>query len=372
MKVFTIIGTRPEAIKMAPVIRGLANRQDQIESQVVSTGQHRQMLDQVLNIFQIQPDYDLEIMQHSQTLFQITRRILTGLEKLLRDEQPDVVLVQGDTTTAFTAALAASYLKIRVGHVEAGLRTYDKYQPYPEEMNRRMVSALADMHFAPTEKARDNLLREGVSDNLIYVTGNPVVDALTYITSLNRNFENRVLAEFDFKEERVLLVTAHRRENWGEPMKNICHALCNIVQKYHDVRVIFSVHMNPEVQKIVHAQLDKIKRIHLLKPLDYVQFVRLMSKAHLILTDSGGVQEEAPSLGKPVLVLREVTERPEGVEAGVLRMVGTSIGQIVDETSRLLDSSKAYNGMAEISNPYGDGHAAERIVQILTEGCSWI
>ncbi len=370
MKVFTVIGTRPEAIKMAPVIRGLANHQDQIESQVVSTGQHRQMLDQVLSIFQVQPDYDLEIMQRSQTLFQITRRILVGLEQLLQNEKPDVVLVQGDTTTAFTAALAASYLKICVGHIEAGLRTYDKYQPYPEEMNRQMVSTLADMHFAPTEGARDNLLREGVSDNLIYVTGNTVVDALTYIASLNRNFGNQDLAEIDFSKERVLLVTAHRRENWGDPIKNICRALCGIVQKYPDVRIVFSVHMNPEVQKIVHTQLDRVERIHLLKPLDYIQFVHLMSKAHLILTDSGGIQEEAPSLGKPVLVLRKVTERPEGVEAGVLRMVGTSLDRIVDETSRLLDSNEIYNEMAEISNPYGDGHAAKRIVQILMEGCS--
>jgi UDP-N-acetylglucosamine 2-epimerase (non-hydrolysing) len=368
-KVMTIFGTRPEAIKLAPVIRELQEYPGRFELVVTVTAQHREMLDQVLRLFQIVPDYDLDIMRPAQTPFAVMARSLTGLEPVLRKERPDLVLVQGDTTTVMAAALAAFYLQIPVGHVEAGLRTYDKFQPFPEEMNRRLVSHIADWHFAPTETARQNLLREGIADERIFVTGNTVVDALLSVVKPDYVFTHPVLSQINFTAHRVILVTAHRRENWGEPMRHICQAIRQVVQEHPEVVVVFSVHMNPEVQQVVQAELAGVERVHLLEPLAYEPFVQLMNRCQLILTDSGGIQEEAPSLGKPVLVLRNVTERPEGVAAGTLRVVGTETASIVAAAENLLNDPAAYARMAEARNPYGDGQASRRIVAAIAQ--SW-
>ena len=369
----TIFGTRPEAIKLAPVIRELQKHPHSFQLIVTVTAQHREMLDQVLRLFQIVPDYDLDIMRPAQTPFEVTARALTGLEPVLRAERPDLVLVQGDTTTVMAAALAAFYLKIPVGHVEAGLRTYDKFQPFPEEMNRRLVSHIADWHFAPTETARQNLLREGIADERIFVTGNTVIDALMSVVRPGYVFAHPVLNQINFAAHRPILVTAHRRENWGEPMRHICRAIRQVVQDHPEVVVIFSVHMNPEVQQVVRAELAGLVRVHLLEPLDYEPFAQLMSRCYLILTDSGGIQEEAPSLGKPVLVLRNVTERPEGVAAGTLRLVGTETASIVAAAENLLNDPAAYARMAGARNPYGDGQASQRIVRAMAEnwGLGW-
>lgn len=364
-KVVTVFGTRPDAIKLAPVLKELARYPDRLHSITVVTAQHREMLDQVLNLFFITPDYDLDIMRPTQSPFDVTTKTLTDLQPILERENPDIVLVQGDTTTAFAAALAAFYLRIPIGHVEAGLRTYDKYQPFPEEKNRQLVSAMADIHFAPTPEARRNLLKEGIDARNIYVTGNTAIDAVLEVVRRDQAFALRALNQVDLDRQRVILVTAHRRENWGEPIRSICHAVRDIVNSQGDIMVVFSVHPNPAVQRVVRAELDGVERVLLLEPLDYESFVHLMNRAYLILTDSGGIQEEAPSLGKPVLVLRNVTERPEGVEAGTSQVVGTGRQEIVEATLRLLTDSEAYTGMAKVINPYGDGKAGQRIVRTL-------
>lgn len=372
MKVALIVGTRPEAIKMAPVALRMRQMPDAFHPILIATAQHREMLDQVLTLFDLQPDYDLNVMRPDQSPFEVTTGVLTRLQPVLQKERPDLVMVQGDTTSTFTGALAAFYLKIPVAHVEAGLRTYNKYQPFPEEINRHLVSVLADWHFAPTEWARANLLQEGIPPERIFVTGNTVVDALQIILARPAP----PLPDFVLRlspEQRLLLVTAHRRENWGQPLQHICRALRALAQRFPEVVIAFSVHLNPNVQSIVSQELQGIPRIHLLEPIAYPAFVHLMSRSYFILTDSGGIQEEAPSLSKPVLVLREVTERPEGVEAGVLKVVGTNTEWIVAEATRLLTDEVAYREMAQRRNPYGDGHAAERILAILQRGwgCEW-
>lgn len=368
IKAALIVGTRPEAIKMAPVALTMQQRPHTFQPILIATAQHREMLDQVLTLFDWHPDYDLNVMQPDQSPFEVTTGVLTRLQPVLEAERPDLVMVQGDTTSTFAGALAAFYLKIPVAHVEAGLRTHDKHQPFPEEINRHLVSVLADWHFAPTEWARGNLLREGIPPERIFVTGNTVVDALQMILGRPAPplpaFVTRLAPE-----QRLLLVTAHRRENWGPPLRRICHALRTLVRRFPEVVVAFSVHPNPNVQSIVRQELQDASRVHLLEPVAYAAFVHLMARAHLILTDSGGIQEEAPSLNKPVLVLREVTERPEGVEAGVLKVVGTDSDRIVAEVARLLADEAIYREMAQRPNPYGDGHAAERIVEILQ---SWL
>jgi UDP-N-acetylglucosamine 2-epimerase (non-hydrolysing) len=365
--IIVVFGTRPEAIKLAPVVLELRKHPGRFRTVVVVTAQHREMLDQVLRLFQFKPDRDLDIMRPAQTPFDVTERALRGLKPVFEAEQPDLVLVQGDTTTTFAAALAAFYLKIPVGHVEAGLRTGDKYQPFPEEINRRLTTVLTDLYFAPTEWARQNLLRESIPAGRIFVTGNTVIDALLMTAQRQVDFDHPVLNRLDFDHSRVILVTAHRRENWGEPMRNICCALKQLVVAHRDVDIVFVVHLNPAVQQVVREELNGVERIHLLEPLSYEPFVHLMARSHFILTDSGGIQEEAPSLGKPVLVLRNVTERPEGIEAGTLKLVGTNTDRIVAEAERLLTDGAAYRTMARAKNPYGDGHAAERIVEIIEQ-----
>jgi UDP-N-acetylglucosamine 2-epimerase (non-hydrolysing) len=371
-KVLSIFGTRPEAIKMAPVIKALEARTDRVISRVCVTAQHRELLDDVLMLFDIVPDHDLSVMQEDQSPTQVAARVLTGLESLLADEQPDWVLVQGDTTSAMATAIAAFYAGIRVGHIEAGLRTRNKLHPFPEEINRRVVGVVADLHFAPTERARQNLLQEGVPEDTIYVTGNPVIDALMWAVSqplqhdmLSIGMSQLQRALRQAEDARLILVTAHRQENFGKPLTEICRALQEIVELYRDVHIVYPVHLNPNVREPVYRHLSGIPRITLLPPLDYLSIVHLMKRCYLILTDSGGLQEEAPSLGVPVLVLREVTERPEGVEAGTVRVVGTESGRIVAETCRLLDDCEAHAMMAQAANPYGDGQAADRIVRAL-------
>ena len=362
LKVLTVFGTRPEAVKLGPVIHELARFPERIQSRVCVTAQHRDMLDQVLGIFNIQPDYDLDLMQASQTPTQVAAKVLEHLEPVLQQEQPDWVLVQGDTTTVAAASLAAFYARARVGHVEAGLRTGDRWQPFPEEINRRMAAVIADRHFAPTERARQNLLREDIPAASILVTGNPGIDALRWITSQPQpRFVRDLLSE-----ARTILVTAHRRENFGEPLRDICAALRDIAERYaSSVRIVYPVHRNPNVWGPVHELLNGVPNITLREPLDYLSNLQLMKRAYLVVTDSGGIQEEATGLGIPGLVLREVTERPEGVETGALRIVGTDRARIVTEVSRLLDNPNEYAKMANAENPYGDGHAAERIVASL-------
>lgn len=370
-----IFGTRPEAIKLAPVIRELKRRSRDagLQAVVCVTAQHRQMLDQVLQLFDIRPDYDLDIMRDNQSPPQVASAILMGLDPILQKEKPDWVLVQGDTTTAAAAALAAFYARLKVGHVEAGLRTFDKWQPYPEEINRRVASVIADLHFAPTGTARQNLLREGISEEQILVTGNPVIDAIQWVAKLPLTPEAHSLiapylpsAETDAQDRRLILVTAHRRENFGAPLERICLALRDIAAVYGPrVCIVYPVHLNPHVWDPVHRMLGGIPNIILIPPLDYLPLVHLMKHSSLVLTDSGGIQEEAPGLGLPALVLREVTERPEAVDAGTVRLVGTDRSRIVAETVRLLDDAGEHARMARAVNPYGDGHAAERIVSAL-------
>lgn len=361
----TVFGTRPDAIKMSPVVLELQRFPDKVEVIVAVTGQHREMLHQVLDVFQIKPRYDLDIMKTKQTLAEITMRALDGLERVILKECPDIILAQGDTTTTFVAALAAFYNKVAIGHVEAGLRTDNKYDPFPEEINRRLTSVLADLHFAPTPAARENLLAEGVPDNKVFVTGNTVIDALLSVAERPWEFDDPILSGLDKDGRRMILVTAHRRENWGEPMQKICSAIKNIVEVFPDTVVVFAVHKNPIVREIVFPALQGVERVHLIEPPDYVPFVHLLKRAHLILTDSGGVQEEAPSLGKPVLVMRRTTERPEGVEAGTAMLTGTDTEAVFSAAAKLLTDSDAYNKMARASNPYGDGHASVRIRQAL-------
>jgi len=366
MKVLTIFGTRPEAIKMAPVIIELKRRPGEFEVVVAVSGQHREMLYQVLNLFEIQPDYDLDIMQANQSLAQITSRVLHGVESILEKEVPDIVLVQGDTSTTFAGALAAFYHQIPIGHIEAGLRTYDKYNPFPEEKNRQLTSVLADLHFAPTRIARENLIKEGISPEIIHVTGNTVVDALLMITNRNFEFKQSPLSTIDFDNKKVILVTAHRRENLGKPLNSICLALKEMVANNKDVEVVFPVHLNPKVRSVVKNILGAVERVYLIEPLDYGPFVHLMSKVYLILTDSGGIQEEAPSLGKPVLVMRKITERPEGVNAGVVKIVEAETEVLLHEVQTLLDNPEEYKQMSSKSNLFGDGKASLRIADILS------
>ena len=364
-KVMAIFGTRPEAIKMAPVILELRKFAGEFETTVAVTAQHREMLDQVLALFRIQPDFDLNIMSAGQTLFDITSRALLGLNEILAEVEPEIVLVHGDTTTTFVGALAAFYHQIAVGHVEAGLRTGNKFSPFPEEINRKLTGALADLNFAPTDTARENLLHEGVSAEKIFVTGNTVIDALKQTVRADFNFGDKFLNGLDYENRRVILVTTHRRENLGEPMRNVYRAIKKIVAEFPDAEIIFPVHKNPRVREIVAAELGNIAQIHLIEPLDYEPFANLMNRATLILTDSGGVQEEAPALGKPVLVLRETTERPEAVTAGTVKLVGTSTEKIYAAAKILLTDAAAYAQMSNAVNPYGDGKAAARIVQAL-------
>jgi UDP-N-acetylglucosamine 2-epimerase (non-hydrolysing) len=355
---------------MAPVIKALERHPGSVVSRVCVTAQHRQMLDQVLDLFDITPDYDLDVMQDNQSPTQVAAAVLSGLESVLQLEQLDWVLVQGDTTTVTAASLAAFYTGVRVGHVEAGLRTWDKRQPFPEEINRRVAGTIADLHFAPTAWARDNLLREGVPPETVYVTGNPVIDALLTVADEPYDPKSGPLAGLPW-ERRIILVTAHRRESFGRPLEEVCKALLEIARRYEgDVHIVYPVHLNPNVQEPAYRLLGGQPGITLLPPLDYLPLVYLMKRCTLVITDSGGIQEEAPGLGKPVLVLREVTERPEGVEAGTVRLVGTDRERIVAETVRLLDDAEAYRGMAQAVNPYGDGHAAERIVRVLLDGKS--
>ena len=360
-KIITIFGTRPEAIKMAPLVKEL-ERAEGIESMVCVTAQHREMLDQVLDYFDIKPDFDLNIMKNKQTLTGITTRVLEGLAEVFEKEKPDMILVHGDTTTTFAGALAAFYQQIKVGHVEAGLRTFDKYFPFPEEMNRKLAGTLTDLHFAPTKGSRDNLLREGVELEDIYVTGNTVIDAMKHTVRENYIFETAELNKIDFNNKKVIMITAHRRENWGEGIENICVALSRIVEENEDVELIYLVHLNPVVKEMVYKELGGKERIHLLPPLDTKETHNLMNKCFMVMTDSGGLQEEAPHLGKPVLVLRDVTERPEAVDYGTVKLVGTDIAKIVEVANSLLKNKDEYDKMSKSVNPYGDGRASKRIV----------
>lgn len=360
IRVMSIFGTRPEAIKMAPVLLQLEQDPD-CEPVHVATGQHREMLDQVLQLFEIKPHIDLDIMKPNQTLYGITRDALEGLEKVFGEHKPDLVLVQGDTTTAFVAGLAAFYAKIPVGHVEAGLRTGNMYDPFPEEMNRRLLSQVTELHFAPTESSCENLLKEGFQRQGILVTGNTVTDALLTIAATLPPGLPADLPQIS-PDKRILLVETHRRENLGEPMQEICRALRTLVNDFTNCEIVFSVHKNPKVREVVFPALQGVERVHLIEPVDYTTLIRLMRASTLILTDSGGIQEEAPSLGKPVLVLRKTTERPEGVHAGVAKLVGTDHDLIVSEASQLLSDPGAYRAMSQVASPYGDGRAAQRIV----------
>lgn len=364
MKILSIFGTRPEAIKMAPVVQALQQHPDEFTSVVCVTAQHRQMLDQVLALFALQPAYDLDLMQRDQTLAQLTANVLTQLDTVLVKEQPDWVIVQGDTTTAMAAGLAAFYRRIKVAHVEAGLRTGDKSQPFPEEINRIFADALADLHFAPTEQSQAHLLREGVPATSIVVTGNTVIDALLDVAARPYDWHAGELAQVPL-DRRLILVTAHRRENFGAPLNNICAALLEIAARFPDVQLVYPVHLNPNVQRAVNAHLLGVANITLLPPLEYLPLVQLLKQSYLVLTDSGGLQEEAPGLGKPVLVLRDVTERPEGVTAGTVKLVGTDRARIVGETVRLLSEPAEYKRMSQAVNPYGDGQASARIVESL-------
>ena len=366
-RILTCIGTRPEMVKLAPVIKALDRQPEEFESLVCFTGQHRQLLAQAASVFEIEPDINLDLMQADQGLAAFVGRALPALQEVLIGTKPDMVLVQGDTSTVFCAALAAYYQQIPVGHVEAGLRTDNKYAPFPEEMNRRLATRLADLHFAPTETARQALLREGVLGDSIHVTGNTVIDALLWMHARLEHYQPQLPVELleELADRRVVLITGHRRENFGEGFQQICAGIAASARKHPDVMFVYPVHLNPNVQKPVMELLGNIPNISLLNPLDYNDFVWLMDRSYLVLTDSGGVQEEAPALGKPVLVMREVTERPEGIEAGVARLVGAEGQRIVDSLEELLTDANAYAAMAVSKNPYGDGHAAVRIMEIL-------
>lgn len=360
-KVMTVFGTRPEAIKMAPLVKALQQNTEQIDTVVTVTAQHREMLDQVLETFKIVPDYDLNIMKERQTLLDVATRGLEGLDQIMKEAKPDVVLVHGDTATTFVASLAAFYNQVAIGHVEAGLRTWNKYSPYPEEMNRQLTGVLADIHFAPTEQAKENLLKENKEPNSIIVTGNTAIDALA--TTVADDYTHPVLESIG--DNRMVLLTAHRRENLGEPMENMFRAIYRILEEHPDVQVVYPMHLNPAVRDTARAILGSHERVHLIEPLEVFDFHNFASHSYMILTDSGGIQEEAPSLGKPVLVLRDTTERPEGIEAGTLKLAGVEEETIYDLTKELLTDSALYNQMAKASNPYGDGHASERIVEAL-------
>jgi UDP-N-acetylglucosamine 2-epimerase (non-hydrolysing) len=364
IKVITIFGTRPEAVKMAPLVKELEKREE-IDSLVCVTAQHREMLDQVLELFDIKPDFDLNIMKTKQSLTGITTRVLEGLEEVFEQEKPDIILVHGDTTTTFAGALAAFYRQIKVGHVEAGLRTFDKYFPFPEEMNRKLTGAVADLHFAPTDSSKKNLLREGVQEESIFITGNTVIDAMNFTVEDKYTFNNEILNDIDYKNKKVILVTAHRRENWGEGIENICKALKTIAAENEDVEIIYLVHLNPVVKDVVYGYLEGVKGVHLLPPLDTKETHNLMNKCYMVMTDSGGLQEEAPHLGKPVLVLRDVTERPEAVHSGTVKLVGTNMQDIIESANKLIRNIEHYEVMSRAVNPYGDGKASERITDAI-------
>jgi UDP-N-acetylglucosamine 2-epimerase (non-hydrolysing) len=365
ISILTVFGTRPDGVKMAPVVQELRKFPDKVTLSVAVTGQHREMLDQVLEVFDIHPDFDLQIMRAKQSLSSITSRCLEGLEDVFEKVSPDFVVAQGDTTTTFVASLAAFYHKVPFGHVEAGLRTDNKYNPFPEEINRRLTTELTDLHFAPTDWARKNLLAAGVPEDRIVVTGNTVIDALLAVADRPFTFDDPWIEDAARSRSRLILLTAHRRENWGEPLRSICRAVATILKRHPDVKVIFPVHKNPIVREVVYPELESVDRVHLMEPPDYVPFVHLMKQSYLILTDSGGVQEEAPSLGKPVLVLRETTERPEAVEVGGARLIGTKQEDIVAEVESLLSSRSKYDRMAQVQNPYGNGTAAQQIRQAI-------
>jgi UDP-N-acetylglucosamine 2-epimerase (non-hydrolysing) len=366
LKAAIIVGTRPEAIKMAPIALEMRGR-DGIEPVLVLTAQHRQMCDDVLEVFSLEPDYDLDIMKPNQSLFEVTARLARRLEEVFAEVRPDIVLVQGDTTSTFMGSLCAYYLKIPVGHVEAGLRTFNKYSPFPEEVNRKLTTVVSDLHFAPTDVAREFLLREGVPGRDVFVVGNPVIDALLHVAGKDYEFTDPALRGVDFGARRVIAITAHRRESWGRPFDDMMKALRDIAARYEDVLVVFPVHPNPNVRESVDRNLKGAERVLLVEPLDYKQFVKLLKSCHFIITDSGGIQEEAPSLGKPVLLMREVTERPEGVKAGAVRVVGTRREDIAGAAAALLDSEREYRNMVIPENPYGDGHAAEKITDVVME-----
>ena len=361
IKVMSIFGTRPEAIKMAPLVKELEKREE-IESIVCVTAQHRQMLDQVLETFDIKPDYDLDIMKQGQTLTEITSRVLMGLEDVMKEVKPDIVLVHGDTTTTFAGALAAFYNQIDIGHVEAGLRTNDKYSPYPEEMNRQMVDCMTDMYFAPTNLSKENLLKENIDEDKIYITGNTAIDAMA--TTVKEDYTHPEL-DWIKDNERLILVTAHRRENLGNPMRNIFKAIRRIVDEFDDVKVLYPIHLNPKVRNVAHEVFDGCNKVKLIEPLEVFDFHNFINNCYMIMSDSGGVQEEAPSLGKPVLVLRDTTERPEGIDAGTLKLVGTDEENIYKEAKLLLTDKDAYDAMSKASNPYGDGTASKQIVDAI-------
>lgn len=362
IKVMTIFGTRPEAIKMAPLVLELEKQSDRFESIVTITAQHREMLDQVLDIFDISPDYDLDIMKPNQSLSQITSNVIVGLEDVMKEAKPDIVLVHGDTTTTFAASVAAFYQQIKIGHVEAGLRTYDKYSPYPEEMNRQLTDVLTDIYFAPTVNSRENLLLENFPEEKIYITGNTAIDALN--ETVQKDYQHEVLDQLD-KENRLILVTMHRRENLGEPMERVFQAMRSVVDSYKDIEIVYPVHLNPLVQKSAEKYLGNHERIHLIDPLEVTDFHNIAARSYMIMSDSGGVQEEAPSLGVPVLVLRDTTERPEGVEANTLRLVGTETEAILSNMTELINNSESYSKMSKASNPYGDGTASKRILEAI-------
>ena len=365
LKLMTVFGTRPEAIKMCPLVLEMRKYPEYIQPIVAVTAQHREMLDQVLDLFGIVPDYDLNIMTSGQTLYDVTTRALMGLKPVMEEAKPDMVLVHGDTTTTFAGALAAFYAQIPVGHVEAGLRTGNKYSPYPEEMNRKLTGAMADMHFAPTATSKGNLLKENVNPASILITGNTVIDALQTTVHGDYHFADEDFNKVFATGHKLILMTTHRRENLGEPMRHVYRALKSVLETHENVEAIFPVHKNPKVREIVNQELGHLSRVHLIEPMDYEPFANLMAKVDIVLTDSGGIQEEAPALGKPVLVLRDTTERPEAVEAGTVKLVGTAYEDVLQETNRLLDDDEHYRSMAEAANPYGDGKACERIIKAI-------
>lgn len=364
IKVLTVFGTRPEGIKMAPVVKKL-NENENILHKSCVTGQHREMLDQVLYIFDIKPDYDLNIFKGGQTLTDITTKTLQGLEEIIKEFKPDLLLVQGDTTTVFSGALAGFYNGVKIGHVEAGLRSGDIYSPFPEEANRKLAGVITNFHFAPTESSKQNLLNEGYNEEDIYITGNTSIDSLLQVTANEYIFENELLNNLDYENKKIVLLTSHRRENLGKPMENIFTAMREIVEKHQDVEIVFPVHLNPKVREIANKILSNNDRIHMIEPLDYLPFAHLQARSYLIVTDSGGIQEEAPTLGKPVLVVRKETERPEGIEVGTAKLIGLEKENIFKEVDLVLSNKDEYQKMANAVNPYGDGKAAERIVNII-------
>ena len=365
VKVLSIFGTRPEGIKMCPLVKAL-DKDERFESIVCDTAQHREMLDAVLEVFDVNPQYDLDIMAHGQTIIDISNKVLRGVDSVIKECNPDIVLVHGDTSTTLNGALAAFYNKVPVGHVEAGLRTYDIYSPFPEEANRKLTGAITTLHFAPTTTNEKNLLREGVDPKSIFITGNTVIDALLSVIDKDLKFEQEVLNDIDYKNKNVILLTTHRRENWGEPMENIFKAMIKLVREDESIEVIFPMHKNPSIRELAHRYFDEYKgRVHLIEPLEYVEFANLMERVKLIMTDSGGIQEEAPTLGKPVMVLRTETERPEAVEAGTIKLSGIETENIYNEAKELLTNKESYDKMAKATNPYGDGKACERILDYI-------